>query len=221
MEPGFWHQRWRDNRIGFHQDRVTPLLERHWDAIGLPPDARVFVPLCGKTLDMPWLSARGHRVLGVELSELAVRQFFDEQGLTPSMHATRHGMHYVAGPFELILGDAFGLDAGVLSDCTGVYDRAALIALPPDMRRRYASGLYAQLPATCRGLLVGIDYPQHEKHGPPFSVADDEVHGLFGTGWSVDRLERQDILSEQPGFVAEGVTALHTTAYRLQRIAGA
>lgn len=221
MEADFWRQRWRDNRIGFHQDRVTPLLERHWDALGLPPDAQVFVPLCGKTLDMPWLAAHGHRVLGVELSELAVRQFFDEQKLVPSMRASRHGTHFAAGPFELILGDAFGLDADVLSDCMGVYDRAALIALPPDMRRRYASGLYARLHAACRGLLVGIDYPGHEKDGPPFPVADDEVHALFAADWSIDPLERQDILSEQPGFVAEGVTALHTTAYRLQRITGA
>ena len=221
MQPDFWHQRWRDNRIGFHQDRVTPLLERHWDTTGLPRDAKVFVPLCGKTLDMPWLAARGHRVLGVELSELAVRQFFDEQQLAPAVHASRHGTHYTAGPFELIVGDVFGLDAEALSGCTGVYDRAALIALPPDLRRRYAAGPYARLPARCRGLMVVIDYPQHEKDGPPFSVGDDEVHSLFAAGWSIDPVERRDILQEQPGFAAEGVTALHTTAYRLQRITGA
>src|SRR3546814_8142059 len=83
MDPDFWQQRWRDNRIGFHRDGVLPLLEKHWPSLGLATGSRVFVPLCGKSLDMAWLAARGHRVLGVELSPLAVGQFFDENGLAP------------------------------------------------------------------------------------------------------------------------------------------
>src|SRR3546814_2711790 len=84
MDPDFWQQRWRDNRIGFHRDGVLPLLEKHWPSLGLATGSRVFVPLCGKSLDMAWLAARGHRVLGVELSPLAVGQFFDENGLAPT-----------------------------------------------------------------------------------------------------------------------------------------
>ena len=139
MQPEFWHERWSSNRIGFHRDAPLPLLVAHWTALGLAPDARVFVPLCGKSLDMVWLAERGHRVLGVELSELAVRQFFDERGLVPAIHETAAGAHFVAGAYELIVGDAFALEADVLADCAAVYDRAALIALPPDLRRTYAA----------------------------------------------------------------------------------
>lgn len=217
MEAGFWQQRWRDNQIGFHQARVSPLLEQHWGALSLPPDSRVFVPLCGKTLDMPWLAARGHRILGVELSELAVRQFFDENGLSPATHASRYGTHYVAGPYELICGDAFALDAEVLADCAAVHDRAALIALPADLRRHYLATSYASLPAGCRGLLITLEYPQHEKAGPPFSVDDTEVRALFADGWTIEPIERRDILAQEPSFAAAGVTALHTAAYRLHR----
>ncbi len=217
MEADFWQQRWRDGQIGFHQDRVTPLLERHWDALVLPVGSRVFVPLAGKSLDMLWLASRGHRVLGVELSRIAVEQFFDENALKPEIRESRLGRHYVAGEIELIQGDAFALGADALAGCEGVYDRAALIALPADMRRRYALDLYWKLPGGCRGLLVTLEYPQREKQGPPFSVDKDEVRGLFATEWSVETLERRDILATQPGFVAEGVTALHTAVYRMTR----
>lgn len=217
MDPSFWHQRWSDGQIGFHQQRVTPLLEQYWDATGVESGARIFVPLAGKSLDMLWLAARGHRVLAVELSPLAVRQFFAENGLVPTQWESRHGVHHVAGEIEIICGDVFALDAAALAGCAGVYDRAALIALPPDMRRRYAAQVYGQLPTDCRGLLVTLDYPQEQKSGPPFSVDAGEVRALFEPEWNVEVLARSDILASQPGFVAEGVTELHTAAYRLRR----
>jgi thiopurine S-methyltransferase len=157
-------------------------------------------------------------VLGVELSQLAVEQFFAEQGLTPSIRESTDGRYYSAGAIELVCGDVFALDDAILADCTGVFDRAALIALPPPLRQRYAVDLYSKLPRGCRGLLVTLEYPQHEKHGPPFSVPEDEVDALYGRDWTIDVLERRDILAAQPGFVAEGVTVLDTVAYRLQRL---
>jgi thiopurine S-methyltransferase len=217
MKPDFWQQRWHDGQIGFHQDRVTPLLEQYWDALALPVGSRVFVPLAGKSLDMLWLAARGHRVLGVELTRIAVEQFFDENGLQPDIRKSSLGEHYVAGEVELILGDAFALDAAALADCAGVYDRAALIALPAEMRKRYADELYSKLPPACRGLLITLEYPQHEKAGPPFSVRENEVRALFGEDWDIDALERRDILASQPNFAAEGVTDLHTAVYRMSR----
>lgn len=220
MEPNFWLQRWRENQIGFHQKRTTPLLERYWRALDLPRGSRVFVPLAGKSLDLLWLAAQGHRVLGVELSALAVEQFFADNGLTPAMRESQYGRHHVAGAIELIHGDAFALDEAALADCGGVYDRAALVALPPAMRARYVGELYARLPPGCRGLLITLEYPQHEKKGPPFSVEEAEVRGLYEPRWDVERLDRRDVLAEEPRFVEEGLTALASVAYRLQRRAG-
>jgi len=217
MEPGFWLQRWREGRTGFHQAAPTPQLLRHWPSLALAPGSRVFVPLAGKSLDLLWLAGQGHRVLGVELSPLAVAQFFDEHGLTPQVHASRYGIQHVAGGIELVCGDVFGLDAAALADCAAVYDRAALIALPPDLRRRYVRELHARLPAGCRGLLVTLEYPPHEKQGPPFAVPEAEVRELYGRDWEVATLECTDILAQQPGFAAEGVSALQAVAYRLAK----
>lgn len=217
MDNDYWLQRWRDNQIGFHQAAVTPLLEAHWNALALPEGATVLVPLAGKSVDMDWLAARGHRVVGVEISELAVQQFFAERAITPDIHEDASGIHHRAGAVDLVLGDAFTLDDALLTACDAVYDRAALIALPPELRRRYAETLYARMPSGCRGLLVTLDYPQHEKSGPPFAVPEAEVRELFARDWTIGLLECRDILADQPGFVAEGVTALSTSAFRLER----
>ncbi|MCD9086417.1 thiopurine S-methyltransferase [Stenotrophomonas sp. SY1] len=217
MQPDFWLQRWHDGQIGFHRNEVMPLLQKHWPSLELPTGSRVLVPLCGKTLDMHWLAAQGHRVLGVELSSLAVEQFFAEAGITPQRHQSPFCEHYSAGPIEIICGDAFALDKTLLADIAGVYDRAALIALPPHLRQRYRDTLYAQLPSGCRGVLITLEYPQDEKQGPPFSVEQPEVERLFATPWRSALLERRDILDQQPDFRAQGVSALSTAVYRLQR----
>lgn len=217
MDADYWRQRWQQGDTGFHNERVLPLLERHWPTLGLPPDSRVFVPLCGKSLDMLWLAAQGHRVLGVELSPIAAREFFEDNGLATDQHTSPLGTHFTAGAIEIICGDAFALDAATLAGCAAVYDRAALIALPRPMRDHYVRRLHARLPAGCRGLLITLEYPPQEKAGPPFPVDADEVHRLYTHDWTMECLERRDILASQPRFVDEGVTALHTTAWRMTR----
>jgi thiopurine S-methyltransferase len=217
MQAEFWLQRWREGRTGFHHERPMPLLLEHWPSLALPKGSRVLVPLCGKTLDMPWLAAQGHRVLGVELSPLAVAQFFAEHGLVPERHASPMGVHHVAGDIEIIQGDVFGLDDATLAGCDAVYDRAAVIALPAPMRERYAHEVYARLPTGCRGLMITLEYPQAEMEGPPFSVDGGQVEALFEADWSIDLLERRDILAVQPEFQEAGVSSLHTGVYRLQR----
>jgi thiopurine S-methyltransferase len=177
----------------------------------------VFVPLAGKSLDMIWLAAQGHPVLGAELSPLAVEQFFAENGLHPRITETPAGRLHAADGIELMLGDVFDLDAATLASCEAVYDRAALIALPPDLRARYADEVYGRLPIGCLGLLITLEYPQPEKDGPPFSVDEAEVRRLFSKRWDIELLERRDILPHEPGFRAEGVTALHTVIYRLRK----
>ena len=216
MDAAFWHQRWQAGQIGFHQDAPTPLLLRHWPTLQVPAGGKVFVPLAGKSQDMAWFAAQGHPVLGVELSQRAVDAFFAEHGLVPDVVDTRYGVHHRAGGIELIRGDAFALDAALLADCAAVFDRGALVALPPDLRRRYASELYARLPRGCRGLLVTLEYPQPERAGPPFSVDATEVQSLYAGDWTVDLRERRPILPDHPGYVG-GASRLDTAVYGLAR----
>lgn len=217
MDAAYWQSHWQRGETGWHRDEVMPLLQKYWPAIDPLPGARVVVPLCGKTLDMPWLAAQGHGVLGIEVAAEGIAAFFAEQGLDDDTVDTPAGRLHRAGAIDILQADVFEVDAATLANCRHVYDRAALIALPPELRRRYADTFYARLPSGCRGLLITLEYPQHEKAGPPFSVGEDEVHALFSPDWDVTLLERRDILAQQPAFVAEGVGALHTTVYRLDK----
>jgi len=217
MQADFWHQRWQTDQIGFHRDTPLPLLLKYWPTLGLDVGSQVFVPLCGKSLDMLWLAEQEHRVLGVELSELAIIQFFNERGLSPESRQSPFGTHYSAGMWEIICGDAFALAPEILQHCAGVYDRGAMVALPPKMRETYVASTWARLPPGCQGLLVTLEYPQTQKNGPPFSVEEMEIRQRFANLHTVDLLERRDILNNEPSFQAEGVTALHTSVYRMLR----
>lgn len=217
MDTDFWLARWREGRTFFHQPQVTPLLQKYWPSLSLPAGCQVLVPLCGKSLDMIWLAQQGFRVLGVELSQLAVEQFFSENDLQPATHQSEVGRHYVAANIEIICGDIFKLDTRLLSACHGVYDRAALIALPQTMRAQYVQYVYAQLADTCRGLLITLDYSQEQMEGPPFSVQDEEVQTLYAGHTQALIIDRRGILDKEPKFVERGLDRLETVVYRLQR----
>lgn len=216
MRESFWLQRWHADQIGFHARQVNDLLRRHWPTVAASSEATVLVPLCGKSLDIAWLAARGHRVIGVELAEVAVAAFFAEQGIQPLISEEGAFKVYRHGRVELFCGDFFALEARHLQDCALFYDRAALIALPAEMRERYVSHLCRVLPAGSKGLLVTLDYNQALMDGPPFSVSDAEVQGWSGKVWSSERLESLDAL--EPRFQARGLASMNERAYRLQLI---
>lgn len=189
MQADYWHQKWADNKIGFHQDRVNIRLQEHWTALELKGDETVFVPLCGKSLDMLWLHRRGHTVLGVELSEKAVESFFTDNILNYRSRdadgfRVYSGMDEAAG-IELWVGDFYSLSADHLAHCKALYDRAAFIALDLDLRRRYADHLAQVIAAGTRGLLLSIDYDEDRMQGPPYSVPEENVRELLGTHFDI------------------------------------
>lgn len=214
MEPEFWHKRWSTNQIGFHLPEVNPYLQRFWSQLGVEQGSRVLVPLCGKTLDLLWLAQQGYSVLGVELSEKAAADFFLEHQLEPSVSEEGAFKVFRAADIEIRCGDFFALSPEDVSDCTALYDRAALIALPGPMRERYAAHLQKILPQ-CVGLLITLDYSQDEMPGPPFSVGDDEVQRLLGEVWQLEVLQEQDVLGESWKFLQAGVKRLDERAYRV------
>lgn len=217
MHEEFWQARWAQNQIGFHQGEVNPYLQRHWPALQLQAGTRVLVPLCGKSLDLAWLAAQGHRVLGVELAQKAVDDFFAEQGLQAEVVEQGAFKVYRAGTLELWCGDFFALTAADVADCVALYDRAALIALPPALRERYAAHLAAILPSGCEGLLITLDYPQSQMDGPPFAVADAEVRERLGDAWQIEQLQRLDVLGDNWRFRERGLQHLDETVYRLRK----
>ena len=178
MQADFWHERWSQNQIAFHEDAPNPLLVAHCAALGLPAEARVFLPLCGKTLDIDWLRSRGHRVAGSELSPLAVTQLFERLGGGATSASTGELTQRSADRVDIFVGDFFQLSRDELGQVDAVYDRAALIALPADMRRSYVAHL-SSLTNGAPQLLITLEYEQQRREGPPFSVDKAEVLALY------------------------------------------
>lgn len=217
MADADWHARWREQRIGFHRPDIHPMLEQHWPTKGVALDASVFVPLAGKSLDMHWLADQGHRVVGIELSTVAVAAFFEEAGLAPTRGAFE-GIDYLEhGDVRLYMGDAFALTPAHLAGATACYDRAALVALDPPTRERYAALLGQLMPAGSETLLVTVEYDPSAMNGPPYAVLADEVARLFDADFDLETLERADVLDDEPKFRARGLSALHERAWRLTR----
>ena len=207
MQSDFWIQRWREGQIGFHQDRVNPYLEKHWPRVRAPKGARVLVPLCGKSLDMLWLRDQGYKVVGVELSALAIDTFITENKLTVQRDTQDNFSRCISGDITLLCGDFFDYAPAVNEHIDVVYDRASLIALPPDMRQRYARHLTRLLPAGKRVLLVTLEYPQQQMQGPPFAVTAQEVHDLYANAFDIECVETLDTLAENPRFQSLGVSS--------------
>ena len=222
MQNDFWLERWEQEEIVFHQNEINPYLCEYWQELHLAHDSLIFVPLCGKSRDMLWLRQQGHPVVGVELSDIAVQAFFQENGYIPKQITCgkfgcyeADGIHILCGDFfELNKEDLLSKDSRVKVSAT--YDRAALIALPQKMRERYVRHLTSILPPATQILLITLDYLQTEMQGPPFSVSADEVKALCREHAEVHLLAQLDVLAKNPRFQQRGLSRLQENIFLLK-----
>ncbi|GAB6050598.1 thiopurine S-methyltransferase [Hydrogenophilus islandicus] len=222
MEHGFWHERWERGEIGFHLDEFNPRLTTYWPQLQVARDATVFVPLCGKSLDLLWLREQGHTVVGVELSPVAVSQFFAENDATPEVSTCGPFACYTTDGIRLLQGDYFALTPeivwgwdGAPATATAIYDRAALVALPPEMRQQYAAKMRELARPGTKMLLVTLEYPQEERPGPPFSVSPAEVFDHFAAVAEISHWLDTDVLPDHPRWQERGVRFLREHVFAL------
>jgi thiopurine S-methyltransferase len=216
MEHSFWHNKWDLNQVGFHLDYVHPILQRNLKLLEVKPlnVKKVFVPLCGKTLDIGYLLEQGYDVVAVELSEIAISTVFQQLGLEPEILSWSHGKIYKGDRLTIYVGDFFALTQQDLGELTCVYDRAALIALPEDMRLQYAQHI-ASITQQAPQLLITLDYDQTIAGGPPFAVATQEVEALYAETYTLKLLEEADIIEQEPRFKAKGLPNFYQRGYHL------
>jgi thiopurine S-methyltransferase len=198
MQADFWHQKWQKNEIGFHLPEANPSLVKHFSKLQLKTNARVFLPLCGKTLDIAWLLAQGCRVAGAELSDIAIEDLFKNLNLTPNIKTLGEISHYSAANIDLFVGDIFKISPAMLGAVDAVYDRAALVALPNEMRKLYSAHLQMltnrETPLNhVPQLLICFEYDQTLHAGPPFSISADEVKQHYQANYDVILLASETI----------------------------
>lgn len=192
MDAEFWHDKWKTGEIGFHEGQPNALLVKHIAKLNLPKTSRIFLPLCGKSKDIAWLLAQGYRVVGAELSELAVEDLFNDMGITADVRLKAHYNHYSAANIDIYVGDIFDLTPTELGEVHAIYDRAALVALPEALRLRYTQHLIA-LTRKARQLLIAFEYDQAVMAGPPFHISADEIAKHYQTSYRIDFIERAPV----------------------------
>lgn len=217
MQHEFWLNAWENRQIGFNQPQPNPYLKKYWPALELPQGSAVFVPLCGKSIDMVWLAEQGHRVTGVELSEIAIREFFAEQSLTPIEDEIEQFKRFRSGPYTLLAGDFFACTRAAIGRPAAVYDRAALVALPPEVRPVYAAKSGDLLTADDGILLLSFAYPQEQMSGPPFAVTTVEIEAIYSPHFQVSHLQDRDMLDKAPRFKAQGLEYLTLSVFQLRK----
>jgi thiopurine S-methyltransferase len=218
VQPEFWHDRWRTGQLGFHKPGVDPNLTAYWPEFKLAAASPVLVPLCGKSLDLKWLRDRGHSVVGVEISAVALESFCMENGIPARRRSLRDFDVYEAEGLKLLRGDFFALTRQLLGPVAAVYDRAALISWTKDLRERYVAQLNALTNPGARTLLITVEYQQEQMRGPPFSVRADEVARLYAADHEIRQLGRHDVLASEARLRARGLTELHEVCYQLTRL---
>lgn len=215
MNVNDWHERWEKNHIGFHRADTNPLLLKYFNKLDLKPHSRIFVPLCGKSIDMLWLVDKGHDVVGVEISEIACEAFFRENALQYQVADAGAFKKYSSTNITLYAGDYFALTAEMLGHIDAVYDRAALIALPGEMRKQYVEYLFTIVGTSIKILLITMAYNQDEMEGPPFSVGYDEIHGLYADKLSINPVHEQFYTEVAKHLRVKGLTGYTDLVYVL------
>ncbi len=215
MESKFWLDRWRQGLTGFHRSEVNQFLQKGLRHAQLKVGATIFVPLCGKSVDLMWLASLGYKVIGVELSPLAIAQFSQEHKVRFDVSEIDNFQLYIADNLQLLCGDFFDLEAKHLESVDLIYDRAALVALPLAMRSQYVSHMHQLVCVDAVTLLVTLDYDQNKMSGPPFSVSDSEVRSYYN---EVLLLESNDVLESHQKFKERGVSYLNESCWYLGKI---
>ncbi|MCC6623075.1 MAG: thiopurine S-methyltransferase [Deltaproteobacteria bacterium] len=215
MEHAFWQSRWSEGRIGFHRAEPSADLVTHAPA-SWSPDARVLVPLAGKSVDLAWLAGRFREVVGVEFVRAAAVAFFAERGIVPEVR-DESGVEVLAHHnLSLRVQDFLELDPERVGHFDAAWDRAAIVALPEPTRARYAERLVALMRPGARILLASFEYPQAAMAGPPFSVGDEELLALFSPATTPVRLDRRVVDDRRPPSLSDD-TPIHTSIWSFTR----
>ncbi|MFZ2160954.1 MAG: thiopurine S-methyltransferase [Sideroxyarcus sp.] len=204
-DNALWQQCWRDRQTDFHQKEVNRLLTRFWHGLDLAPGSRVFVPLCGKSLDMIWLAQQGHDVVGLELSSVAVRAFFRENHLQPVQRKAGQFTLWQSGKISILCGDYFSASRADLGSIDVVYDRAALTALPEDIRRHYVAHLKVLLPPACKVFLLTVEDADEGETQEVTLGASAEITALYSEAFEIELAHVESVLEPDADHV-DGIT---------------
>uniref|UniRef100_A0A3Q1FV01 thiopurine S-methyltransferase n=1 Tax=Acanthochromis polyacanthus TaxID=80966 RepID=A0A3Q1FV01_9TELE len=183
-----WEEYWQKDNIGFHIDHVNPCV--------CHPIMLLLLSVAVRLAD------RGHSVVGVEISEKAVRQFFEENNMTYSEEAAAGvpGAKVFKSSeksISLYQCDLYDFSSSVEGQFGAIWDRGSLVAVNPQDREKYAALMVSLMAKDCRYLVDNLLYNPTLYKGPPFFVPDEQLHSLFGHCCNIELLQAADALTDR------------------------
>lgn len=212
-----WLQLWRNDEIDFHQKSVNHLLTQFWPKLEFNNSSRVFVPLCGKSLDILWLAEQGYQVIGIELSSIAVRDFFQENGLQPVKTRTKKFTLWQHGNISIYCGDYFKLSKKDLGHIDVVYDRAALTALPGDVRKSYVAQITRIISSHSKVFLLTIEDAEEGETLTQALGVGDEIKNLYTEHFEISLIHVDSIYEQDLTRPGATPTRVEYKVYQLTR----
>lgn len=191
MDKDFWHAKWQNKDIKFDQKNPNEFLLKYIKNLDLTSGSKIFVPLCGKSIDMLWFLKNDYQVIGVELNNEACRLFFSENDLLYREESIKNFKIFHTNNITLLSGDFFDLNKEIVGNFDAIYDRAALVALPKTMRAQYAKKLMKLSAINTKMLLITGVYDQNEMEGPPFSVDRKEIFDHYEQQFEIVELHNE------------------------------
>ncbi len=191
-ENNLWLERWKNREIGFNQQKPNAFMVQYFERLNLAEGSKILVPLCGKTVDISWLLAQGYKVTGIELSETAIIELFEELDVVPTVSTVGELTLYTATNLNVFVGDIFKVTAELIGKIDAIYDRAAIVALTKGLRVDYTVHLRA-MSKNAPQLLLCFEYEQSLMDRTPYSVEESEVRGHYAEHYEIELLTRESI----------------------------
>jgi thiopurine S-methyltransferase len=221
MDTTYWLERWETGNTRFDEPEPHRYLTRFFAQVAPASTNCIFVPLCGKSIDMAWLLQQQQHVIGVEISPIPLQTFIQENQLHPTVTTTAYGTVYQDKHCTLYQSSLFDLSDEIFLPVNLVYDRGALVALPwPELRKQYIQWYQDKLPLGTHVLLISFESDANvsQTSGPPFPITPDELTKQFGTHFSIELLAREYVNDIKPHWRDRGLTQLYECAYCLEKI---
>ena len=190
MEASFWIKSWELGGFytSFHRKDIHPYVLEY-----MTPDEienkNILVPLCGKAVDMLYLAQYANKVIGVELVEEAILQFFSENNLS---YRKVDDETFISGNIILLKKDFMSLTNQEIGSIDWIYDRASLVALPLEMRKAYLKAIDRLSDIGTKQLIITLEYFPLI-NSAPFSIPAEEVNEYYGEGHIIRHVESPNL----------------------------
>lgn len=191
MTVGMWKECWNTPNVEFHNPQLNELFVKYHQRMLTRPGMRIFVPLCGKAVEMKWLVDHGHKVVGLEAAPVPCKAFFEENGIPYNVKEMKgiHGEKYESLDHNIVIYscDFFLFTADICGEFDGIWDSGGLNSMDVEDREAYIRRIRTLMGKGCVNLTEFVNFDK-SMVDITWSMTKEELQKVFGEGFIVEDL---------------------------------